>query len=874
MKSIEIVPGVHWVGALNPTLRKFDVVMEAPHGTTYNSYLVRGDNKVALVETVKESHFDEHLERLKEIVDITGIDYLVLNHTEPDHSGSVARMLDLIPNLKIVASATAAKFLQGITNRSLDVIKVEDGDTIDLGEVTLRFISAPFLHWPDSMFTFVPEKKVLFTCDAFGAHYSDERLFLDQVDVDYLPDYKYYFDVLMRPFRSYVLEAVGKIEGLDIDCVCPGHGLILRGDWRRYMELYREWASVEDKVPGKKRVAVLYVSAYGYTKALASSIADGVEGAGDFEVELLDLEKLALDEAVQVVRRADAVLIGSPTIMGDALPPVWNLITHLSPIVDAGKMAAAFGSYGWSGEAVPNIEQRLKSLRMKVMPGLRVNFKPSQPDLDKAYMFGNRFARQLIESEKPAETRKWRCLVCGQVFDGPEPPDVCPACGASKENFVRVQEEEIEFTSSTPMEILIVGSGAAAVAAAEAARKRNQVCSITIISEDRHMPYYRPALSDLLCEDLSDEELFIHEPSWYEEQNIKLMLGRRVAAIDVSAKKITLDDGTQMSYDRLILAAGSRPNRLANLPGADKTGVFALRSLDDCLSIKERAKTAKAAVIVGGGVLGLEAAWSLRRLGLDITILENAPRLLPRQLDQKGSEILENAVAEAGIKIVRGASLAEILGDTEVKGVKLSDGQVIDAGMVLFSIGVTPNAELAREAGMNVNRGIIVNDMMKTSADDVYAAGDVAEYEGAVSGLWPQALEQGRIAGANAVGDKQKYKPAIPATYLDAFGLTIVAIGDVGNTPDTVYRTVEVNDPANRTYKKYYFVDGTIKGAVLVGPQVAAAGVINAIEAAQVKKPHGQRWQCLRCGYIHEGPEPPDVCPVCGAPKNMFVSIE
>ncbi len=871
--DVEIVPGVFWTGVRDPSLRVFDVIMKAPMGTTYNAYLVKGSNQTALIDTVKESFFDEYIAKIREITALSDIAYLVVNHTEPDHAGSIARLLDLVPDITVVGSPTALKFLKSIANRTFNSLEVGDGDSITLGDTTLQFISAPFLHWPDSMFTYVPEKELLFTCDAFGAHWADDRLFLDEIEEEYLAEYRYYFDILMMPFSSYVRQALAKIDSLTITLVCPGHGLILRKNWRYYVDLYRQWAATDED--GKlNRVAVLYVSAYGYTKELASSIVEGLQSAGDFEVQTIDLAEAEVDEAIKAVRGSGALLIGSPTIMGDALPPVWELLTGLSPIVDAGKTAAAFGSFGWSGEAVPNIENRLRSLRMKVLPGLKINFKPSPPDLDKAFMFGYQFGQQLLEAAKPAEARQWRCTVCGQVFTGTEPPPVCPACGASQENFVPVRDEEIGFTSSTALSIIIIGSGAAAVAAAEAIRKRNEACTIRLISQDKHLPYYRPALSDLLCEDLNDDDLYIHDRSWYEANRIELLLGTGVTEIDVSGQTVKTHDGREFAYDRLIIATGSRSNVLPNLPGFDKKGVFTLRSLDDCLSLKEAAKKSRRAVVVGGGVLGLEAAWAFRQLGLEVTIIENAPRLLPRQLDESGSRILEEAVAKAGIQIVRGSSLAEVLGDEAVAGVKMSDGQTLPADIVLFSIGVTPNTELAKAAGIEVNRGIIVDSRMATSAANVFAAGDVAEYSGTVSGLWTQALEQGRVAGACAAGDWQDYKPGILATYLDAFGITVFAAGDVGNNPETVYKTVEVKDPAQNSYKKYYFVDGVLKGAVVIGPKVAAAGVLAALEASQVKKRRGQRWQCLRCGYIHEGPEPPDICPVCGAPKNMFVPID
>lgn len=873
MQGLEVVPGVKWVGSLDPELRVFDVIMQAPHGTTYNAYLVTGNDKAALVETVKEKFFPDFIDKLKKEIDISKIAYLILNHTEPDHAGSVAELLEAFPDLEIVASATAIRFLKAITNRNFKYREVQDGDTLDLGGLTLKFISAPFLHWPDSMFTYLPEKKVLFTCDAFGAHYSDERMFNDLVG-DFSEDYRYYFDVLMAPFKAYVREALNKIDGLEIEVICPGHGPILRKDPAYYRDLYLKWAEEEVDPQKDLRVAVVYVSAYGYTASLAKAIIDGLTSVEGVEAKEVDIAKASVDEALAAARSSSGLIVGSPTIMGDALPPVWQFLTGLSPIVDQGKLAAAFGSYGWSGEAVPNIENRLRSLRMTVLPGLKVNFKPQESDLDQAYMFGYRFAQQLVERTKQPEERSWRCTVCLQVFKGAEPPSVCPACGASQDNFVKVEEEDIWYSSSEKLEIVIVGSGAAAVACAEAVRKRNQVCRVMLISEENHLPYYRPALSDLLSGDLPDAELYLHPKEWYEENNIELLLGRKVIQLDTEKQVIACDDGSTYHYDRLVLATGARSNTLPDLPGFTKQGVFTLRSLDDCLKLKEAVQTAQEVVVVGGGVLGLEAAWAFTEMGLKVTILENAPRLLPRQLDEAGSKILEEAVSASGVKVRRGAGVVEILGGEKVEGVRLADGEVLPCQIVLFSIGVTPNVDLAAQAGIKVNRGILVDRKMMTNAKNVLAAGDVAELEGAQGGLWPVALEQGKVAGANAVGDWQDYKPILPATYLVAFNLTVFAGGDPGQDPNLTYRTVEIRDPEENSYKKYYLVGGAMKGAVLIAPQVKAGGVLKALEAGRRPRGQAMRWKCLRCGYIHEGPEPPDFCPVCGAPKNMFVPVE
>lgn len=390
MKAVQIKEGVYWVGALHPDLRVFDIVMETKYGTTYNAYLVKGE-KTALIETVKAGFEEQLLGRLEGLVNPEDVDYIVLNHTEPDHSGALGRLLERMPRAQVVASRAAVAFLSQMLNKDFPHRVVGHGEEIDLGGKTLRFISAPFLHWPDSMFTYLPQNKVLFTCDAFGCHYHSEKVFNDLVgDVD--DAYQYYYDVIVSPFAKYVLEAAEKIKGLEIEVIAPSHGPVLRQDPWRYVEMYGKWATKEKPAGGRKKVPVLYVSAYGYTGKLAEEIAAGLEEAG-VEAELLDLGEHPREELIARINESDGFLIGSPTINRDAVPPVWELLAHVNIIVNKDKPVAAFGSYGWSGEGVKLMEQRLQGLQCKVVqPGLRVNFTPSRQSLEEARAFGRSFA--------------------------------------------------------------------------------------------------------------------------------------------------------------------------------------------------------------------------------------------------------------------------------------------------------------------------------------------------------------------------------------------------------------------------------------------------------------------------------------------------
>lgn len=394
LKAVAIKDGVYWVGAKNPDLRVFDIVMTTEYGTTYNSYLVIGE-KVALVEAVKKGFEDELLARVASVVPPEQVDYIVINHTEPDHTGALGDLLEKMPRAKVVASKVALRFLREMLNREFSQMAVADGDQLDLGGKKLTFVSAPFLHWPDSMITYLQPEGIIFTCDVFGCHYSGNDIFNDlagQMD----EAFRYYYNVIMSPFAGYVAEAINKIRRLDFDTIAPSHGPVLRKDVMSYVEKYARWAGESLVRPAGKTVLVAYVSAYGNTKTLAGEIAAGASEAGA-EVRLIDLSTVSPAGVAAMVNDADGLLVGSPTLNRDAVYPVWEFLAHVSPVVNQGKPAAAFGSYGWSGEAVKLIEQRLSGLQLKVyLPGMKVNFTPDERAKTEAREFGRSFAGSIL----------------------------------------------------------------------------------------------------------------------------------------------------------------------------------------------------------------------------------------------------------------------------------------------------------------------------------------------------------------------------------------------------------------------------------------------------------------------------------------------
>lgn len=399
-KILDISDSVKWVGILDPGLVTFDIVMETKFGTTYNSYFINADKK-AIVETSKAEFKDIYLDKIGRVTDFSEIEYIIMDHTEPDHSGNLTYLLDLAPNATVVGSRSAISFLKHMIDKEFKSMIVKDGDTLDLGNKTLKFISAPFLHWPDTMYTYLVEDKILFTCDSFGCHYCDERMFDDLVD-NFDDAFKYYFDVILKPFSNYMIEAIEKITDLDIEVIAPGHGPILRTEWKKYVQMSYQISQETESYCKDLRVFIPYVSAYGNTKKMAEKIAEGIKKAGDIEVELMDIENADLAVVEDKVYKCCAFIIGSPTINQNTLLPIYNLLAVINPIRNKGKLAGAFGSFGWSGEAVKIIQENLKSLKFKIYneDGLKVNFVPYEKSDERAIEYGIGFGKQLIESRR------------------------------------------------------------------------------------------------------------------------------------------------------------------------------------------------------------------------------------------------------------------------------------------------------------------------------------------------------------------------------------------------------------------------------------------------------------------------------------------
>lgn len=396
--ALELAPGVHWVGALDPTLRSFDIILKTANGTSYNSYVVRGSAGVAVIDTVKENFADTFFARLESVADYGEIRAIVLNHLEPDHSGALPELLRRAPQARLYISAKASMMLKGLLHgEELDFTPVKTGDQVDLGDRTLRFLQTPYLHWPDTQCTYLVEEAMLFSGDVFGCHFCDARMFNDAVG-DFRFSFEYYYAHIMRPFRAHVLEALELIEPLPLKLIAPAHGPLLRDAPERYVARYRELSAsgLKNEAAEEKTLLVFYLSAYGSTRAMAESVASGAEAAGGVRVSLYDLEVGEVAPFVDLIEEADGLAFGSPTINGDAVKPVWDLLSSLTAVNVRGKVGASFGSYGWSGEAVPMVEDRLRGLKLRVpVKGVKAKLIPTAAELEACRALGRDLALHL-----------------------------------------------------------------------------------------------------------------------------------------------------------------------------------------------------------------------------------------------------------------------------------------------------------------------------------------------------------------------------------------------------------------------------------------------------------------------------------------------
>ncbi|MEW5724837.1 MAG: FAD-dependent oxidoreductase [Thermodesulfobacteriota bacterium] len=359
---------------------------------------------------------------------------------------------------------------------------------------------------------------------------------------------------------------------------------------------------------------------------------------------------------------------------------------------------------------------------------------------------------------------------------------------------------------------VIVGNGVAGTTAADRIRSLDREGRITVFTEEAESFYYRVRLPEVVAGTAEASQITIHPPDWYENNRVELRLGEAVTGADPAARTVTTTKGDRLKYDALLLATGAR-SFIPPVPGREKEGVLALRTLADARVIAARAGVVDAAVLIGGGLLGLEAGYGLTRRGIKVQVVEFFDRLLPRQMDPAGAVKLQKLLEDLGFSFYLEARAKEILGGEAAEGLALEDGRTISGGLVLFSAGIRPNLDLARAMGLETDKGVKVDDRMRTSAEGVWAAGDLVEHRGRLYGIWPAAREQGTAAGTDMAGGQGVYQGTVMSNSLKVVGVDLTSAGEIdpeGKLPSAVYED-------ERVYRKIVFADDKIAGYIFLG---------------------------------------------------------
>ena len=359
---------------------------------------------------------------------------------------------------------------------------------------------------------------------------------------------------------------------------------------------------------------------------------------------------------------------------------------------------------------------------------------------------------------------------------------------------------------------LVIGNGAAGATAAENIRKQDKEGNITMVTDENFPFYYRVRLNEYISGDITEQGLIVKGEQWYKDQHIDLKLNTRIVGADSREKVIITENNRRLSYDSLLIATGSH-SFVPPIKGSEKSGVFALRSIRDVRDISAWANDIEDAVLIGGGLLGLEAGNALLKLGKKVMVVEFFPRLLPRQLDVEGARRLQVIMEEMGFSFRLDARTEEITGDDRVDGLLLEGGETLSAEMVIVSAGVRPNLELTEPLGLDYNKGIKVDGHLRTNQPDIYAAGDVAEFKGMPYGIWPAAMEQGKIAGTNMAGGDMIYEGTTMANTLKVVGVDLASAGNIDAENEFESRTVT----DEKVYKKIVIENDHIIGCIMLG---------------------------------------------------------
>ncbi|MDY7037472.1 MAG: flavodoxin domain-containing protein [Thermodesulfobacteriota bacterium] len=392
MDPIEVAKGIYWLGIVDWNIRDFHGY-STYNGSTYNAFLIM-DDKVTLIDTVKKEFADELIQNISQIIDPKEIDFVISNHTEMDHTGSLPKVMHRIGEDKpLYCSKMGRKNLSKHFRHQWNYRPVNDGEELKLGKRTLTFMETRMLHWPDSMFTYVNEDRVLFSSDGFGQHYAGPERFDDQIGDDIMPHARKYFTNILLLYSSLIIKLIDRVDEMDlsIDMICPDHGIIWRKDPSKIINAYVEWSTQK---PSRKAV-VIYDTMWHSTEIMARAIVAALAGKG-VDARPMHVRQCHRSDIITEVLDAGAVIIGSPTINNGLFPTLSDFLTYMKGLKPKNKIGAAFGSYGWSGEAVKLINKELEEMKFEVIdPGVRIQYVPEEKGLEACYELGRQIAKAL-----------------------------------------------------------------------------------------------------------------------------------------------------------------------------------------------------------------------------------------------------------------------------------------------------------------------------------------------------------------------------------------------------------------------------------------------------------------------------------------------
>ena len=388
---IRVKEGIYWVGAVDWSIRSFHGYI-THRGSSYNSYLVV-DDKVALIDFVKAPFAEEQMARINEVIDPGKVDYIVANHAEPDHSGSIRRVIEACPNAEVVATERCINTLQKYYGGDLKITPIEKKPALNLGKRSLSFVPVPMAHWPDSMVSYMPEEKLLFSNDAFGQHLASSGRFDDEVDgAELMQEASIYYANILMPLWRSVSRVLKALEGVPVEMIAPSHGVIWRGDPGRIMKAYQGWVAGETR----RKAVVVYDTMWGSTQILARTIADGIASKG-VNVKIHCLGSSHNSDVIADILDAKAVIVGSPTLNNHVFPTVAGFLAYMRGLKPMNKIGAAFGSYGWAGGAKKVVEAEMQAAGIQLVESdIDFVFKPSGDEVKRAYALGVSIGEKIV----------------------------------------------------------------------------------------------------------------------------------------------------------------------------------------------------------------------------------------------------------------------------------------------------------------------------------------------------------------------------------------------------------------------------------------------------------------------------------------------